>query len=272
MGLLSKMIEKAIHDGFSYEDAEAKVCQDIILQALAKSSFSKNVTIKGGVVMRSISGDARRATQDIDLDFIRFPLKNEAISDFIKKLNCLEDLTIEQISDPTDLKQQDYHGKRVYIRIIDSSKDSIDSKIDIGIRKNISIEQEEYCFDICKDDSGASLLINSKEQIFTEKLRSLLKFANYSTRYKDVFDMCYLIDYVDQEKLISCLSTLIFTDDAIKENNITDIRARLQRAFTDDIYLSHLTQSKQNWLGIEGKDAVSKIDQYLESIEYSNNE
>jgi len=28
-----------------------------------------------------------------------------------------------------------------------------------------------YCLDVCLDDEGASLLINSKEQIFAEKLR-----------------------------------------------------------------------------------------------------
>ena len=31
-------------------------------------------------------------------------------------------------------------------------------------------------------------LINSKEQMFTEKLRSILKFGPLSTRYKDIFD------------------------------------------------------------------------------------
>ena len=40
----------------------------------------------------------------------------------------------------------------------------------------------------CKNDTA----INSKEQMFTEKLRSLLKFGPNSTRYKDIFDMVYL--------------------------------------------------------------------------------
>ena len=45
----------------------------------------------------------------------------------------------------------------------------------ISIRKQI--EQEEYCFDIAYDDEGASLLINSNEQMLSEKLRSLLKLS-----------------------------------------------------------------------------------------------
>ena len=57
----------------------------------------------------------------------------------------------------------------------------------ISIRKQI--EQEEYCFDIAYDDEGASLLINSNEQMMAEKMRSLLKFGPFSTRYKDVYDI-----------------------------------------------------------------------------------
>jgi hypothetical protein len=47
----------------------------------------------------------------------------------------------------------------------------------ISIRKQI--EQEEYCFDIAYDDEGASLLINSNEQMLSEKLWSLLKFGTF---------------------------------------------------------------------------------------------
>ena len=36
-----------------------------------KKPYFKNVRIKGGVVMHSISNDKHRATRDIDLDFIK---------------------------------------------------------------------------------------------------------------------------------------------------------------------------------------------------------
>ncbi len=42
------------NDGYSEVNAEAKVCQDVVLKAISNSSLSRNVTIKGGVVMRSI--------------------------------------------------------------------------------------------------------------------------------------------------------------------------------------------------------------------------
>ena len=143
MATIREMISKANDEGYLDDNAEAKVCQDIILKALSNSSLSRNATIKGGVVMRSISHDARRATQDMDIDFIRYSLEDDAIRLFVEKLNCLDDITIEQIGNITELKQQDYNGKRIYVRLSDVTGDSIESKIDLGVHKNLSIEQEE---------------------------------------------------------------------------------------------------------------------------------
>lgn len=89
METIREMIRQANAEGFIGDNAEAKVCQDIVLMALSKSSLSRNATIKGGVVMRSISNDSRRATQDMDIDFIRYSLGDEAITRFIQQINCL---------------------------------------------------------------------------------------------------------------------------------------------------------------------------------------
>ena len=117
MATIREMIQRANVDGYMDENAEAKVCQDVVLKALSESSLSRNATIKGGVVMRSISNDARRATLDMDIDFIRYSLSDESIMLFMQKLDCLEDIHIRQTGVITDLKQQDYHGKRVFVEI-----------------------------------------------------------------------------------------------------------------------------------------------------------
>ena len=57
MATLREMISQARADGYQDDNAEAKVCQDIVLKAIAQGSLSRNVTVKGGVVMRSITGD-----------------------------------------------------------------------------------------------------------------------------------------------------------------------------------------------------------------------
>lgn len=94
MANLADLTADVRNDGYSQVNAEAKVCQDIVLKAISESSLNRNVTIKGGVVMRSITRNTRRATQDIDLDFIRYSLSDDSIRAFIQKLNCLDGITI----------------------------------------------------------------------------------------------------------------------------------------------------------------------------------
>ena len=236
MANLEELAWTVRNDGYSEVNAEAKVCQDIVLKAISSSSLSRNVTVKGGVVMRSITGSSRRATQDMDLDFIRYSLSDEAIRLFIHKLNCLDGITIRIDGEITELSQQEYNGKRVLVIIEDDTGHSFKSKIDLGVHKQVQIEQDEYCFDVCLDDVGASLLINSKEQIFTEKLRSLLRFGPLSTRYKDIFDLCYLSEHVDKDRLMKCLNTYIFSDSNMRENDMGAIMKRVNQTFTDKLY------------------------------------
>ena len=185
------MIEHEIENGYSDANARSKVSQDIILKAIASSSINHNITVKGGVVMRSKTGDIRRATQDLDLDFIKYSLEDESINDFVKKINCLNGVSISRIGKIEDLKQQDYQGKRIYLTITDLENITIKTKLDLGVHNKLDIEQEEYCFDVDFDDDGANLLINPTEQMIIEKLRSLLKFGPISTRYKDIFDILF---------------------------------------------------------------------------------
>ena len=110
---LEKMAEKYRDAGYSERNADARVCQDIVLKAIVQSNLGRNVTIKGGVVMRSITGNVRRATEDLDLDFIRYSLEDESIRYFISKLNCLEGIRMEIKGNRIEqLSQQEYSGKR----------------------------------------------------------------------------------------------------------------------------------------------------------------
>ncbi len=264
---IKEMIRLANAEGYTDDNAEAKVCQDIILKAISESSLSKNTTIKGGVVMRSISQNARRATQDIDLDFIRYSLSDDSIRQFVSKLNCLNGIQISQTGIITELNQQDYHGKRVYVVISDATGDSIESKIDLGVHKNLDIEQEEYCFDIDCYDGSATLLINSKEQMFAEKLRSLLKFGPNSTRYKDIFDMYYLSYKLDSQKLLQCLNTFIISDTRMKENNVKEIIQRISKTFSSKAYMKKLSNSKKNWIEEEISVVNERLLEFLKALD-----
>lgn len=263
---IAEMIKKAKAAGYNEANAEAKVCQDIVLALISQTSMNRNITVKGGVVMRSISHDARRATQDIDLDFIRYPLQDEAIRAFVDKLNSVGAVSIQMTGRIEELNQQDYHGRRIHIAIRDTDGYLLSSKIDLGVHKHFDIEQEDFCFDVGIDDTGASLLINSKEQMLTEKLRSILKFGAFSTRYKDIFDIYYLLGLSDREKLMHCFTTLIFADPGMRENTMDDIIRRVDGTFKNKRYLDRLKGSEKNWLDMDVADVLSGILKQLDSL------
>ena len=99
-----------------------------------------------------------------------------------------------------------------------------------------------------KRENYVSLLINFDEQMLAEKLRSLLKFGSFSTRYKDVYDIYYLKDVIDPEKLLIALDTYIFKDPSMRENTGADLTKRLQGIFSDRAYIRRLDLSDNRWL------------------------
>ena len=187
---------------------------------------------------------------------------------FISKLNCLDGIRIAIKGDKIEqLSQQEYNGKRVYIIISDGDGNSIESKIDLGVHANMSIEQDMYCFDVCMDDEGASLLINSCEQIFVEKLRSLLRFGPLSTRYKDIFDFCFLKNYVNMTRLKEYIKIYIIDEPFMRERNMDDVRKRVSRTFANGQFRKNVERAEdRNWLQIDVGLAFDLIQEFLEQV------
>ncbi len=255
--------------GYDEIDANAKVCQDIVLLKISKSSLSKNVTIKGGVVMHSISNDKRRATRDLDFDFIKYSLEDESIQNFIEKLNDNDiSIKIEITGKIEPLHHQDYDGKRVYVKLYDDTGFSISTKLDMGVHKQFDIEQDEFCFEIGAINESAKLLINSKEQIIAEKLKSLLKFGYLSTRYKDIFDFYYLINNcnLNKDKLLETIKILIIEDDTLKEKSIEEVVVTLKKVLSNKRYLRNLNTAKVNWLELSIDEVVESVLNYFENL------
>ena len=261
---LYELIHKYEEMGYKNADAVAKVAQDIILLKISKSEFNKNVTIKGGVVMHSISNDLRRATRDLDLDFIKYSLEDKSIKNFISKLNS-DDVTIDIVSKITELKHQDYNGKRVMIRLKDKFGYEINAKLDIGVHKDFEIEQDEYCFNLDVFNESVNLLINSCEQIFVEKMKSLLKLGYISSRYKDVLDFYYLINNsnMNKGKLENYFKKYIYDDSNMLENNTEDIYNRLQKIFNRTDFKNNFDSIRNNWLELPIEEVTDNILEYM---------
>ena len=263
---LREMMSLYQEEGLTRELAAARVCQDIVLKAIASGPLNRNVTIKGGVVMQSLTHDTRRATRDIDLDFIHYSIEDDSIRRFVEQMNCIAGIRLEIVGEIQELKHQDYHGKSIKIRITDSYGAYIESKIDMGVHKHLDLEQEEYCFDVCMDENGASLLKNSKEQSVVEKLRALLIFGSNDKRYKDIYDIYYLKDSLNIEKFRECLKILIFDDSQMRENSMKEIVRRVETTFKDRSYLAQVATSRQRWIDEDIEIIAGGIVEFLKKI------
>ena len=267
---IEELRKKYLDNGFSLVNASAKICQDIVLSKISKSKVNKNVTIKGGVVMYGLSNDKRRATRDLDLDFIKYSLADESIKAFIDTLNLIADgIKIYIDGDIQELHHQDYKGKRVNVIIRDENNFSVSAKLDIGVHNNFDIKQDEYCFNLEVINESVTLVINSKEQIICEKLKSLLRFGIRTTRYKDIFDIYYLINNTDinKDELLNIIDTLIIKDTTMRENNIRDILNNLNITLNNNIFKQSLRDARNNWLGISVEEVIDNIIDYFKSIE-----
>ena len=76
---LNVQIAELIGGGYSSDTAQAKVAHDIVLLAMHRCGFKAHSTVKGGVVMSSMTGDVRRATMDMDIDFIGYSISEASV-------------------------------------------------------------------------------------------------------------------------------------------------------------------------------------------------
>ena len=243
--------------GYSPKKADAKIAHDIVLKAIEDAGFHDKVTIKGGVVMSGITDAVRRATIDMDVDFLGYSLGDASIQRFVQRLNRVADCDIRIDGPITELRQKEYKGKRINLALTDEAGRSIRTKVDIGVHSNKAIPQEDFQFKVITDSNNVVLLVNPKEQIFVEKLKSLLRLGVISTRYKDVYDLFYLHSRIDARVLSDYLRICIFDDSSMLEKNVVDIERRLARIFSSKTFLKRMANPDYAWID-DSVDAVVK--------------
>jgi predicted nucleotidyltransferase component of viral defense system len=262
-----KVVSRLAAMGYKRAAARAKIAHDVVLAAIRSSGMKGFVTIKGGVVMSSLTDVARRATMDMDLDFVHYPLANDAIRRFVSGLKRVAPCRIRVSGKIETLRQQEYKGKRIHLTLVDEEGFSIGTKIDIGVHARTSVGQTVRVFKVVVDDSEVPLLVNPNEQIFVEKLKSLLRFGSASTRFKDIFDMYYLSRRTKRAAVRKLLKEYIFDDAKMKENTVVDIKARLDRIFGNKMFMRNLSRPVNAWLDVPPEEAAASITAFISSLE-----
>lgn len=260
-------IQVLLAKGYNEDNVEEKLAQDIILQALYGCGFREHVAVKGGVVMANLTQDIRRTTMDVDIDFIRFSLEDENVKVLVEHMNCVEGVSISLVGDIIELRQHDYRGKRVFLSIQDSFGNTIEGKIDIGVHTMTEAVQEELPFEVgAVNPEVVVLFANTPEQVFVEKLKSLLRLGPISNRAKDVDDMLYLSGRVSREKLLILVKAYIYDDDQMLERDMAGVIRRMRRTFSDAKYIARLSHRRANWLQIPPAESTQRLLSFMQSL------
>lgn len=265
---LKEQVDELRKLGYGSDMAQAKVAHDVILIAMHRSGFKFNSTIKGGVVMSSLTGDVRRATMDMDIDFIRYSLGKPAVVKFVRKLaRALPEVELKMVGEPVELKHGDYRGKRIYLAVKDASVSRwIRTKVDIGIQTRETLEQVDFTFEMAVGSEFAELQANSPEQIFAEKLLSMLRHGVNSNRPKDIFDMYYLRNHVSVRKLKKYVAELIYANSRCRVKDHAELMKSAHLIFGMKIFVSKLRKTRVNWLGISPAEALDGLVAFLENL------
>lgn len=263
---LSELVKGYLNSGdYSRAMAASRACQDVIVSKIAASSLYEHVSIKGGVLMCALSGDARRATRDIDIDFMGYPLTETGVRDFIRELSAVEDGVRLRIKGAVEeLSQQDYRGLRLAVELDDGTM-LLEAKVDLGVQADARLAQDVVCFEIACEPGKVELIANSKEQIFMEKLRSLLCHGVGSTRFRDLFDMYYLAhrEDFDMARLRSYIELGIIENPEIRENSFDQMRARASAVLESRWFQEKMARSGRDWIGVRPNKVADWLEGFL---------
>ena len=251
--LIKELVNKYIQQGHSYRNAQNLAAEEIVLNKIASSPLSENVTLKGGIVMFNLTKSDRRVTQDIDFDLIRYSIEEQSIKLFVDKMNTIDDGVTASISGGIEkLHQEDYQGVRVRLSLKDVQNSVLRIKLDIGVHTYSAIEQKKIAFSFASSNKSVSIKVNPCEQVFSEKLLSLARLGPISTRYKDVYDLYYLItnNLVDVNKVRTILD-MFFLHSNRKPNSIPELRASIIDTLSDENFAKEAKKPAIKWIDVE---------------------
>ncbi len=265
---IKEQIAAHLSAGYRSDAANAKVAHDIVLLAMRQCGFKAKSTVKGGVVMSSLTGDVRRATMDMDIDFIHYSIGDASVARFVRRMaKAMPGVEIKMVGTPVELKHEDYHGKRIFLSIKDDSvARGIRTKVDIGVHANDDLPQIDFAFPTGSGEGTVELQANSLEQIFAEKLLSLLRHGASSDRPKDIFDMFYLAERLDAEKLKSYITLIIYDNPRCRVTGHADMMKLVRLIFGLKTFAAKLTRARSNWLQMPASVVLESLALFLETL------
>ena len=166
-------------------------CLERLLDRIAVSRFRNHFVIKGGFLIASILGIGSRSTMDIDATVKGFSVSYENVDSIFKEI-CGIDIA-DQLSFLFDRieeirEKDDYLGLRVFIECR-YGKMKVPLTVDLTTGDTIIPCEIEYVYKCVFDDKMIPILAYPLENIFAEKLDTIISRGVANTRTRDFYDV-----------------------------------------------------------------------------------
>lgn len=166
-------------------------CLERLLDRIAVSRFRDHFVIKGGFLIASILGIGSRSTTDIDATVKGFSVSYENVDSIFKEI-CGIDIpdqltfSFERIEEIRE--KDDYLGLRVFIGCR-YGKMNVPLTVDLTTGDTIIPHEIEYMYKCVFDDKMIPIIAYPLENVFAEKLDTIISRGVANTRTRDFYDV-----------------------------------------------------------------------------------
>ena len=199
--VLARLKNKAKESGRSYQLCLQLFCQEEFLRRLEKSQYAKNLVLKGGLFIYSVTDFDSRVTVDVDFLLRKIPNTPKQLQTVIETIistptgNDFVTFEIKDIAPIAVAKKYAGIGVSLVARIKNTKTPF---SIDFGVGDVIVPKQEKRKIPTQLDDFTAPTVNTySLETTIAEKIDAILSLMEFSSRMKDYYDIYYLANKFD---------------------------------------------------------------------------
>ena len=199
--VLARLKNKAQISGRSYQLCLQLFCQEEFLRRLAKSKYSENLVLKGGLFIYSLTDFDSRVTVDVDFLLRQMPNTPEQLKTVLEEIiatptgNDFITFEIKDVAPIAVAKKYAGIGASVVARIKNTKTPF---SIDFGVGDVIVPKQEKRKIPTQLSDFDAPTVNTySLETTIAEKIDAILSLMEFSSRMKDYYDIYYLANKFD---------------------------------------------------------------------------
>lgn len=191
MQLKALLKDLSVKFGITPQATLQMYCLERMLDRIAVSRFRDHFVIKGGFLIASILGIGSRSTMDIDATVKGFSVSYENVDSIFKEI-CGIDIpdqltfSFERIEEIRE--KDDYLGLRVFIGCR-YGKMNVPLTVDLTTGDTIIPHEIEYMYKCVFDDKMIPIIAYPLENVFAEKLDTIISRGVANTRTRDFYDV-----------------------------------------------------------------------------------